>query len=44
MGAESKDMTDAIAAIWGNRDDRYSEIRQSIATKSKPVQMHFIGG
>ena len=44
MGAESKDLTDAIAAIWGKREDRYSEIRQTITSKSKPVQMHFIGG
>ena len=44
MGAESKDLTDAIAAVWGKREDRYSEIRQTITSKSKPVQMHFIGG
>ena len=44
MGAESKDLTDAIAAVWGKREDRYSEIRQSLTSKSKPVQMHFIGG
>lgn len=44
MGAESSDLTEAIAAVWGKREDRYSEIRQSITSKSKPVQMHFIGG
>lgn len=44
MGAESIDLTEAIAAVWGKREDRYSEIRQSITSKSKPVQMHFIGG
>jgi hypothetical protein len=44
MGAESKDLTEAIAAVWAKRDDRYSEIRQTMTSKSKPVQMHFIGG
>ena len=44
MGAESGDLTEAIAAVWGKREDRYSEIRQSITSKSRPVQMHFIGG
>ncbi len=44
MGADSNDLTDAIAAVWGKREDRYSEIRQNIAANSRPVQMHFIGG
>ena len=44
MGADSNDLANAITAVWRKRDDRYSEIRHNIGYKSKPVQMHFIGG
>ena len=44
LGADSNDIANAITALWGKREDRYSEIRQNIESNSKPVQMHFIGG
>ena len=44
LGADADDIGNAIAAIWHKRDDKYSEIRQTIALTSKPVHMHFIGG
>ncbi len=44
MGADSNDLANAITAVWRKREDKYSEIRQSIRPNSKPVQMHFIGG
>ena len=44
MGADSNDLANAITAVWRKREDKYSEIRQSIGSNSKPVQMHFIGG
>ena len=44
LGADANDISNAIAAIWEKRDDRYSEIRHTISSSSTPVQMHFIGG
>ena len=44
LGADADDIGNAIAAIWQKRDDKYSEIRQTISLSSKPVHMHFIGG
>tara|TARA_B100000131_G_scaffold6749_1_gene6994 strand:+ start:2047 stop:3045 length:999 start_codon:yes stop_codon:yes gene_type:complete len=38
------EITDAIAAVWSRRDDKYSEIRSS-KTKSLPrIEMSYIGG
>jgi GTP 3',8-cyclase len=38
------EISDAIAAIWHYRDDRYSEIRTKESAKSAKVEMSFIGG
>ena len=43
MGADEDDLRNAVVALWQKREDRYSEIRNSIRI-SKPVEMHFIGG
>lgn len=38
-------ISNAIAQIWSNRDDRYSEIRgQGLATDKTKVEMSYIGG
>ena len=43
-GKSDEDIHEAIAAVWQNRDDRYSEIRTSETTKGPKVEMSFIGG
>jgi cyclic pyranopterin phosphate synthase len=43
-GGEIGDLTDAIAAVWSRRTDRYSEMR-SLETSSLPrIEMSYIGG
>jgi len=37
-------ITDAIAAIWTSRDDRYSELRSEETVGLKKIEMSFIGG
>ncbi len=37
-------LTERIAAIWGVRGDRYSELRQDGARASRKIEMFFIGG
>ena len=44
MGADINDLTEAVSAVWGNRADKYSEIRNTINKNKAPVEMHFIGG
>ncbi|MEC7097388.1 MAG: GTP 3',8-cyclase MoaA, partial [Candidatus Thermoplasmatota archaeon] len=44
MGADINDLTEAISTVWTNRDDRYSQIRNTINENKAPVEMHFIGG
>ncbi len=44
MGADIKDLRDAIIALWKKRDDRYSELRTVQQVVTNPVEMHFIGG
>ncbi len=44
LGADTDDLRDAILAVWEKREDRYSEIRNSLQSNYQPVQMHFIGG
>jgi len=34
----------AIAAVWGARDDRYSEIRTAETAKERKIEMSYIGG
>ncbi|MFL2532564.1 MAG: GTP 3',8-cyclase MoaA [Candidatus Thalassarchaeum sp.] len=43
-GADGKALTDAIAAIWSRRDDRYSEIRSQETSALPRVEMSYIGG
>jgi len=42
--ASDDDIAEAISSVWGNRNDRYSELRSS-RTKDLPrVEMSYIGG
>jgi cyclic pyranopterin phosphate synthase len=47
-GADDARIAEAIGAIWQQRDDRYSEQRQTMAADSgsgaRRVEMHYIGG
>ena len=47
-GASDADITSALAAVWGKRDDRYSELRAgqvaAPAAGERRVEMHYIGG
>ena len=47
-GASDEQLSAAIAAIWGRRDDRYSELRGALSPDAgraaKRVEMHYIGG
>jgi cyclic pyranopterin phosphate synthase len=37
-------LDDRVAALWGNRGDRYSELRNSAGRDAKKIEMFFIGG
>ena len=44
-GASDAALTSAIGAIWGQRDDRYSELRNTVGAPTQPrVEMSYIGG
>lgn len=47
-GADDATITNAISHIWGQRSDRYSELRASLPTEAgqgrKRVEMSYIGG
>ena len=43
-GASDDEISDAIAAIWRKRDDRYSEIRTAQTARLEKVEMSYIGG
>jgi cyclic pyranopterin phosphate synthase len=43
-GAGDGQLRSAIAAIWRQRSDRYSEIRTAETAKERKVEMSFIGG
>ena len=43
-GATDRELADAVAAIWGRRDDRYSEVRSSHTAVLSKVEMSRIGG
>ncbi|MDB4971046.1 MAG: molybdenum cofactor biosynthesis protein MoeA, partial [Myxococcales bacterium] len=47
-GRSDADIAAAIGAIWGERDDRYSELRSTGAAaaplEGRRVEMHYIGG
>lgn len=43
-GASCDELTAAIAGIWQERDDRYSEIRTAATVRSEKIEMSYIGG
>jgi cyclic pyranopterin phosphate synthase len=43
-GASDEAISDAIASVWRQRSDRYSEIRTAQTTKLEKVEMSYIGG
>jgi GTP 3',8-cyclase len=43
-GKRDEEIRDVIAALWQNRDDRYSEIRTSETANIPKVEMSYIGG
>ena len=43
-GSTDEAIRDALAAIWQQRSDRYSEIRTAETAKARKVEMSFIGG
>jgi cyclic pyranopterin phosphate synthase len=43
-GADDAELSRAIAAIWTQREDRYSEIRTDETARLHKVEMSFIGG
>jgi len=43
-GFSDAQMGNAIAAIWGSRADRYSELRTAATARAPKVEMSYIGG
>jgi GTP 3',8-cyclase len=43
-GATDEEISQAIARVWGNRDDRYSELRSENTIPLPKVEMSHIGG
>jgi len=43
-GASHDELVAAMAGIWQQRDDRYSEIRTAQTARERKVEMSFIGG
>ena len=43
-GKSDAEIRAAIAAVWGARDDRYSEIRTAETAKERKIEMSYIGG
>src|SRR4051812_41214518 len=43
-GASEQEIAAAIAGIWQQREDRYSEIRTAQTARERKVEMSFIGG
>ena len=43
-GKSDAEIRTAIAAVWGARDDRYSEIRTAETAKERKIEMSYIGG
>jgi GTP 3',8-cyclase len=43
-GASDEQIGDLIATVWGNRDDRYSELRTKLTVPVRKVEMSHIGG
>ena len=43
-GVDGDALSEAIAAIWSRRDDRYSEVRSEETSALPRVEMSYIGG
>ena len=43
-GASDDEITDAIAATWTERTDRYSDLRSAETAGLHKIEMSFIGG
>ena len=43
-GGAIEELTDAIAAVWSRRTDRYSEMRSSETSSLPRIEMSYIGG
>ena len=43
-GANGEALSEAVAAIWSRRDDRYSEVRSEETSALPRVEMSYIGG
>jgi cyclic pyranopterin phosphate synthase len=43
-GASDEELSRTIAAVWGVRDDRYSELRSAATADLPRVEMSYIGG
>ena len=43
-GASDEEISDVIANLWRNRDDRYSELRSEESAAMRKVEMSHIGG
>ena len=43
-GASDAAISEAIAAVWQRREDRYSQIRTEETAKARKVEMSYIGG
>jgi GTP 3',8-cyclase len=43
-GATDEELQEALAAIWGKRTDRYSELRSEATVNLPKVEMSYIGG
>jgi cyclic pyranopterin phosphate synthase len=42
--ASDDEISDAVAAVWKKRDDRYSEIRTAATVPLQKIEMSYIGG
>ena len=42
--SDTQVLTDAIAAVWRRRSDRYSELRSSETSSLPRIEMSYIGG
>jgi GTP 3',8-cyclase len=43
-GASDEELAAAIAAVWGEREDRYSELRSTATAGLPKIEMSYIGG
>jgi cyclic pyranopterin phosphate synthase len=43
-GASDEEIADRLSAIWSHRIDRYSELRNPEAQRSRKIEMSYIGG